>query len=116
MRNVMAITIALMFAAAILSPAVGFTFQSGAKQTYSIGSTPVNYSISMGNPAQNITPNMIPQETAPKAAVTVTPVSYSFKTGAASGYSMKLPSGASATSEGLTAMPSTVALGSVAKK
>ncbi len=115
MKNVLAITIALMFAAAILSPAVGFTFQSGSNQSYSIGSTPVNYSISMGEPAQNITPGSIPPEASPTSAVTVTQVPYSIKVGGVSSYSIKLPSGASATPEGITTMPGTVALGSIAK-
>ncbi len=115
MKNVLAITIALMFVAAILSPAVGFTFQSGGKQSYSIGSTPINYSISMGEPAQNMTPNMIPAAVTPKPSVTVTPVSYSIKVGGASPYSVKLPSGASVAPQGLTTMPATVALGSIAK-
>ncbi|MFB3765641.1 MAG: hypothetical protein ACE14P_10410 [Methanotrichaceae archaeon] len=114
MRNILAITIALMFAAAMLSPAIGFTFQSGGNQSYSIGSTPVNYSISMGEPAQNFTPNMIPAAATPKPAVTVATVSYSINLGGASPYSMKLPSGSSVAPQGLATMPATVALGSIA--
>lgn len=115
MRNVLAITIALMLAAAILSPAVGFTFQAGSNQSYSIGSTPVNYSIKMGEPAQNITPNSIPKSTTLTPAVTITPTSYSLKLGGASAYSLKLTSNASVAHEGLSTVPAVVALGSMVK-
>lgn len=112
MRNVLAVTIALMFAAAILSPAVGFTFQAGQNQSYSIGSTPVNYSIKMGEPAQNISLADIPAATSPTPAVKVTPSPYSFKIGTSS-YSIKYAGNVSATPEGLTTTPGVVALGSM---
>lgn len=116
MKNVLAVTIAIMLAAAILSPAVGFTFQSGGNQSYSIGSTKVNYTISMGMPAQNLTLGMIPAANAPSAAVKVTSVKYSFKLGGAKAYSFKLTTNTSLTSEGLKAIPNVLALGSIANK
>lgn len=115
MRKVLAIIAAVMFAAIVLSPVMGYTIQSGANQTYSIQSTPVNYSISMGAPAHNITPGMIPSEVSPASAVTVTNVPYSIKLGAAAPYSVKLASGATATPEGMQTTPGTIALGSLAK-
>ena len=115
MRKVLAIIAAVMFAAIVLSPVMGYTIQSGANQTYSIQSTPVNYSISMGVPAHNITPGMIPSEVSPASAVTVTNVPYSIKLGAAAPYSVKLASGTTATPEGMQTAPGTIALGSLAK-
>lgn len=112
MRNVLAVTIALLFAAAILSPAAGFTFQAGQNQSYSIGSTPVGYSIKMGEPAQNLTLNQIPAATSPTPAVRVTATPYSFKIGSSS-YSIKYAGNVSATPEGLITTPGVVALGSM---
>lgn len=113
MRNVLAVMIALMLSAAILLPAVGFTFQAGGNQSYSIGSTPVGYSIKMGEPAQNITIDQIPKATSPTPSVKVTATPYSFKIGASS-HSFKYAGNVSATSEGLTTMPSVIKLGSIA--
>jgi len=115
MRKVLAIIAAFMLAAIVLSPATGYTISSGANESYSIQSTPVNYSISMGAPAHNITPGMIPGEVSPASAVTVTQVPYSFKIGAAAPYSVTLGSGVSATPEGMQTTPPTELLGSEAK-
>jgi hypothetical protein len=89
MRNVLAITMALMLAAVILSPAAGYTIQSGTNVSYSIGSTMVNYTFHTGEPASNLTPASIPSSVAPTSAVTVTRVPYSIKLGAAVPYSIK---------------------------
>jgi len=113
MKNISAVAVALMLAAFILSPAIGYTFQAGSNQSYSIESAKVNYSISMGNPAQNITIGMIPSEQSSNAAVKVTPTSYSFKLGGETPYSFTLPSGANVTPEGLATLPGTVAIGSM---
>lgn len=115
MKNILVVTIALMLAAVILSPAVGYTFKAGGNQSYSIGSTKVNYSISMGIPAQNITPGTIPSGQSSNVAVKVTPTPYSFKLEGANNYSFTLMSSANATHEGLTTMPGAVAIGSMAK-
>ncbi|VVB64138.1 SdrD B-like domain protein [uncultured archaeon] len=50
MRRVLAITIVLMFVALMLSPAMGYSVQSG-NHSYSIESTRVNYSISPQAPS-----------------------------------------------------------------
>lgn len=114
MKNVLAIIAAITLAAIVLSPAMGYTISSGANESYSISSTPVNYSISMGTPAHNITPGMIPSEVSPTSSVTVTRVPYSIKLGAAAPYSIKLGSAGNATPEGMQTAPQTVLLGSLA--
>jgi len=114
MKNVLAIIAAITLAAIVLSPAMGYTISSGANESYSISSTPVNYSISMGTPAHNITPGMIPSEVSPTSSVTVTRVPYSIKLGAAAPYSVKLGSAGNATPEGMQTAPQTVLLGSLA--
>jgi hypothetical protein len=114
MRKVLAIIAALMLSAIILSPAMGYTIQSGGNQSYSISSYKVNYSISSGIPAQDITPGMIQSETAPTAAVKATRVPYSIKLGTAMPYSVKLESSANFANEGEMALPSVASLGSTA--
>jgi hypothetical protein len=113
MRKVLAIIAALMLSAVILSPAMGYTIQSGGNQSYSISSYKVNYSISSGTPAQDITPGMIPSEMAPTAAVKTTRVPYSIKLGSALPYSVKLESSANFANEGEMAAPSVASLGSM---
>jgi hypothetical protein len=118
MRNILAITMALMLAAVILSPAVGYTIQSGSNESYSIASTMVNYSFHAGEPASNLTPESIPPALSPTSAVTVTQVPYSIKIGAAAPYSIKLVNAGTtggvslpAQTIGTTAAPSTEAIG-----
>jgi len=115
MRKVLAIIAAIMLAAIVLLPATAYTISSGANQTYSIQSTPVNYSIRVGAPAFNITPGSILGTVSPASAVTVTQVPYSFKIGAAVPYSVKLESGVNVTPEGIQTAPKTELLGSLAK-
>ena len=105
MRKVLAIIAAITLAAVVMLPATGYTISSGSNQSYSIQTTPVNYSISMGQPAHNITPGSIPGAVSPTSAVTVTRVPYSIKLGAAVPYSVKLVPGTSAA-------PQTALLGS----
>ncbi|MDM7912367.1 MAG: SdrD B-like domain-containing protein [Methanotrichaceae archaeon] len=90
MRKVLAITLALMIAAVVLSPAMGYTIQSAGNQSYTVQSEKVNYTISAGTPGHALTLEMIPGKTSPSAAVQVTRVPYSFKPGGAVPYSMKL--------------------------
>lgn len=105
MRKVLAIIAAITLAAVVLLPATGYSISSGSNQSYSIQSTPASYSISMGQPAHNLTPGSIPAAVSPTSAVKVTRVPYSIKLGAAVPYSMKLVPGASAA-------PQTALLGS----
>ncbi len=90
MKKVLAITVALMIAAIILSPAMGYTIQSAGNQSYTIQSEKVNYSITAGTPAHALTQENVPGKTTPNAAVQATRVPYSFKSGGAVPYSMKL--------------------------
>lgn len=115
MKKVLAIIAAIMLAAIVLLPATAYTISSGANQSYSLQSTPVNYSIRAGAPASNITPGSIPGAVSPASAVTVTQVPYSFKIGAAAPYSVKLASGVNVTPEGILTKPQTELLGSLAK-
>jgi hypothetical protein len=93
MRKVLAITVALMIAAVVLSPAMGYTIQSAGNQSYSVQSEKTNYTISAGTPGHALTLETVPGKTTPSAAVQVTRVPYSFKPGGAVPYSMKLEGG-----------------------
>jgi hypothetical protein len=110
MRKILAITVALMIAAIVLSPVMGYTIQSAGNQSYTVQSEKINYSlqsekgnytITSGTPGHELTPDMIPSKTTPNAAVQVTKVPYSFKPGGAVPYSVKLESGAQATLGGI---------------
>jgi len=83
MRKVLAITVALMIAAVVLSPAMGYTIQSAGNQSYSVQSEKTNYTISAGTPGHALTLETVPGKTTPSAAVQVTRVPYSFKPGGA---------------------------------
>lgn len=100
MRKVLAITVALMIAAVVLSPAMGYTIQSAGNQSYSVQSEKINYTISAGTPGHALTLETIPGKTTPSAAVQVTRVPYSFKPGGAVPYSVKLESGVQAAPAG----------------
>jgi hypothetical protein len=101
MRKILAITVALMIAAVVLSPVMGYTIQSAGNQSYTvqsektnytIQSEKANYTITAGTPGHELTPDMIPAKTTPIAAVQVTKVPYSFKPGGAVPYSVQLES------------------------
>lgn len=100
MRKVLAITVALMIAAVVLSPAMGYTIQSAGNQSYSVQSEKINYTISAGTPGHALTLETIPGKTTPSAAVQVTRVPYSFKPGGAVPYSVKLEGGVQAAPAG----------------
>ena len=93
MRKVWAMTIALMIAAIILSPALGYTLQSAGNQSYSASSgARVNYTVGSGTAAHNLTMEMIMAKmNIPGPAVSGARSPYSFKQGPAVPYSMKLP-------------------------
>jgi len=61
MRKILAITVALMIAAIVLMPALGYTNQATGKQSYTAKSgSPVEYSLKTINvPAHNLTPDMV---------------------------------------------------------
>lgn len=102
MRKILAITMALMIAAVVLSPVMGYTIQSAGNQSYTVQSEKTNYTIQSektnytimaGTPGHELTLDMIPAKTTPAAAIQVTKVPYSFKTGGAVPYSVKLEGG-----------------------
>ncbi|MCJ7443103.1 MAG: hypothetical protein MUO26_00985 [Methanotrichaceae archaeon] len=80
MRTILAITLALMIAAVLLMPVMGYTIKSAGNQSYTFTSGPrVNYSISSGIVAHNLTQEMIIAKVAISPSVTTTRVPYSFK-------------------------------------
>ena len=102
MSKVLAITVALMIAAMVLTPALGYTGQSAGNQSYTaISGARVAYSISSGVPAHNLTQEMIASKYSIKApAVQGSRVPYSFQEGVAMPYSIKLVGVSNALPEG----------------
>ncbi|MCX6668947.1 MAG: hypothetical protein NTV25_03950, partial [Methanothrix sp.] len=102
MSKVLAITVALMIAAMVLTPALGYTGQSAGNQSYTaISGARVAYSISSGVPAHNLTQEMIASKYSIKApAVQGSRVPYSFQIGVAMPYSIKLVGVSNALPEG----------------
>jgi len=117
MRKVLAITVALMMAAIILMPALGYTDQSAGNQSYTATSAGrVNYSVSTGVPAHNLTENMVINKfSVHTPSVQSTRVAYSFKQGTVMPYSFNLVGVNNAQKEGYQTKKATALLGSVAK-
>jgi hypothetical protein len=91
MRKVLAITVALMIAAMVFSPALGYTNRAAGNQSYTVTSgARVNYSIGMGVPSHNLTPDMVTDKYSFTASgVQSTRVPYSFNVGGKVAYSAK---------------------------
>jgi hypothetical protein len=110
MRKVLAITVSLMFAALILSPAMGYTIQTAGNQSYTVQaagdqqytahSEAINYTASSGTPAHELTLESMPSNTVSGPAVQTTRVASSFKAGRTVPYTVTLGSGVQAVSEG----------------
>ena len=117
MRKVLAITVALMIAAVVLMPALGYTNQIAGNQSYTaISGGRVNYSISSGVPAHNLTENMvISKYSIHTPAVQSTRVPYSFRQGTVTPYSVNLVGVNNALKEGYQTKKATAVLGTVAK-
>ncbi len=117
MRKVLAITVALMMAAIVLMPALGYTDQSAGNQSYTATSAGrVNYSISTGVPAHNLTENMVINKfSVHTPSVQSTRVAYSFKQGTVMPYSFNLVGVNNALKEGYQTKKAPAVLGSVAK-
>jgi len=92
MRKIMAITVALMIAAIILMPALGYTNQAAGNQSYTAKSGDrVGYSVTTNVPAHNLTPDMMANKYSFKSAgIQSTRMPYSFNQGTATPYSVKL--------------------------
>jgi hypothetical protein len=117
MKKVLAITVALMMAAIVLMPALGYTDQSAGNQSYTATSGGrVNYSISTGVPAHNLTENMVINKfSVHTPSVQSTRVAYSFKEGTVMPYSFNLVGVNNALKEGYQTKKAPAVLGSVAK-
>jgi hypothetical protein len=92
MRKVLAITVALMIAAIVSMPALGFTNQIAGNQSYTATSgARVGYSIALGAPGHNLTQDMATSESPVSTpAVQSTRVAYSIKQGTVMPYSVSL--------------------------
>jgi len=97
MRKFLAISIALLLAVIVLTPAMGYTIKS-ENSSYSIKSgEKVNYSISMGTPAHEITSMPVAAKASPRYSISSESVAYSFKSEAVPKYSIS--TGAATTTE-----------------
>ncbi len=117
MRKVLAITVALMIAAVVLTPALGYTDQSAGNQSYTISASGrVPYSINSGVPAHNLTQQMVASKYSIKSpAVQGSRVPYSFQEGPAVPYSSKLVGVTNALPEGYQTRKEPSTLGMVNK-
>jgi hypothetical protein len=117
MKKVLAITVALIMAAVVLMPALGYTDQSAGNQSYTATSAGrVNYSFSTGVPAHNLTENMVINKYSVRTpSVQSTRVAYSFKQGTVMPYSFNLVGVNNAVKEGYQTKKAPAVLGSIAK-
>jgi uncharacterized protein (DUF2141 family) len=117
MKKVLAITVALIMAAIVLMPALGYTDQSAGNQSYTATSAGrVNYSFSTGVPAHNLTENMVINKySVHTPSVQSTRVAYSFKEGTVMPYSFNLVGVNNALKEGSQTQKAPAVLGSLAK-
>jgi hypothetical protein len=118
MRKILAITVALMIAAIVLMPALGYTNQAAGIQSYSAKSgNQVEHSFKTLNvPAHNLTPDMMANKYSFKsAAVQSTRMPYSFQTGTATPYSLKLVGVENAVAQGMQTKKPVTKLGSMNK-
>lgn len=90
MRKVLAVITALVLAAIVFVPAMGYTISDQGKTNYTINSERVNYSIGSGTPAHETVYNEEMAEHYPTYSISSTPMPYSIKLGAATQYSNKL--------------------------
>jgi len=116
MRKILAITVALMIAAIVIMPALGYTNQAAGNQSYTAKSgNPVEYSLKTINvPAHNLTSDMVVNKYSFKSAgVTSTRMAYSFQQGAVSPYSFKMVGVENAVAQGMKTVKPTAKLGSM---
>jgi hypothetical protein len=119
MRKILAITVALMIAAIVIMPALGYTNQAAGNQSYTAKSgSPVEYSLKTINvPAHNLTPDMVVNKYSFKSAsVQSTRMAYSFNAGAVAPYSIKLEGVENAVAQGMKTVKPTAKLGSMMKE
>jgi hypothetical protein len=92
MRKVLAVTLAILLAAIVISPAMGYSFKA-LKSPYPFSNAigeKANFSISAGVPAHEMTPEeSAAGASAPRYSISSTKVPYSFNTAGAVKYSMQ---------------------------
>ena len=116
MRKILAITVALMIAAIVIMPALGYTNQAAGNQSYTAKSgNHVEYSFKTLNvPAHNLTSGMVANKYSFKsAAVQSTRMPYSFQQGTATPYSLKLVGVENVVAQGMQTKKPVAKLGSM---
>jgi hypothetical protein len=119
MRKILAITVALMIAAIVLMPALGYTNQAAGNQSYTAKSgSQVEHSFKTLNvPAHNLTPAMLANKYSFKSAsVQSTRMPYSFQQGTPTPYSLKLVGVENAVAEGMQTKKPVAKLGSMMER
>jgi hypothetical protein len=118
MRKVLAITVALMIAAIVSMPALGFTNQAAGNQSYTAKSgEKVDYSFTTEVPAHNLTPDMLAYKYSFTAsAVKSSRMPYSFQQGTATPYSVQLAGVENAAPLGMKTKKEAAKLGSMNKQ
>jgi hypothetical protein len=81
MRKVLAVITAILLAAIVFAPAMGYTIAPGAKPAFSGQSEKVNYTIGSGTPAHEMVYNEEMAEYLPIYSIGSTALPYSFKLG-----------------------------------
>jgi SdrD B-like domain len=94
MRKVLAVITAMLLAAIVFAPAMGYTFSSGAKPAYSSSSEKVNYTIGSGTVAHEMVYSEEAPENYPTYSIGSTAVPYSIGLGTAAKYSLQAGSNA----------------------
>jgi len=89
MRKVLAVITALVLAAIVFAPAMGYTISEKGRTNYTINSERVNYTIGSGTPAHETVYSEEMAEHYPTYSISSTPTPYSIKLGAATNYSIK---------------------------
>jgi len=118
MRNVLAITVALMMAAIIIMPALGYTNQAAGNQSYSIKSgEKLAYSFTTDVPAHNLTAETVSYPYSfQSSGVQSTRVAGSFKEGQVQPYTVKVESAENAVALGGKTEEEAALLGSMNKQ
>ncbi len=89
MRKVLAVITALVLAAIVFAPAMGYTVSSQGRTNYTFNSASVNYTIGSGMPAHEMVYQEEMAEHYPTYSISSMPMPYSFKLGATTPYSIK---------------------------
>lgn len=115
MKKVLAITVALMIAAIVIMPALGYTNQAAGITAFTAKSgDKVDYSFTTEVPAHNLTSDMVANKYSfTSTGIVSTKIPYSFKQGAATLYSFKLLGVENAVAQGMKTKKPVAKLGSM---